>query len=244
MAGLFDNLLNLVFPTHCRTCGKESEEIICAHCRSSLRPIEPPICRICGIPLVAGMGEVCKGCEFEQPPFLLCRSAFYYENALREAIKSFKFDDRIELAPYLFNAAGDYFRRNEFLFSADCLVPVPSNPVFFRNRKYDPSLILSKWISKSLDLPINECLERTREVLPQYELDYESRWENVREAFTVRQDSEINGKSILLVDDIITSGATVFDCSRALVGAGASKIFVFTLTRSKWKRKDTYEKGS
>ncbi len=240
MVGLLENFMEMVFPTHCHLCSRESEELICKWCRASFRPVEPPLCKYCGTPVEGVNRDVCEGCRFEHPPYDLCRSVFYYDGAFRESIKLLKFKKQINIAPHIIDPTVEYFRQNEFLFPVDVIVPVPSNPGSKKYRDYNPSAIFGRFISRESGVPVIESLQFKRTPEPQHELDYSRRWKNIQNAFQVNSDfkKQMAGKKILLVDDIITTGATVTECSKTLLNSGAKKVFVFSMSRSALKGKE------
>lgn len=240
MVGLLENFLEMVFPTHCRLCSRESEELICKWCRASFRPVEPPLCKYCGTPVDDINREICEGCRFETPPFEICRAAFYYDGAFRESMKLLKFKKQINIAPLIIDPSVEYFRQNEFLFPVDAIVPVPSNPGSRKFRDYNPSAIFGRFISRESGVPVVEALKFKRVAEPQYELDFSERWKNVQDAFQVISElkKDTAGKKILLVDDIITTGATVTECTKALLDSGAKKVYVLGMSRSALRGKE------
>lgn len=235
MPGLWEDLLQLIFPINCRVCGDVAPEYVCSRCIRDFSPIEPPLCRACGIPLPSSDGEekiFCPDCEFERPPFEICRSVYHYGGKLQEALKILKFQYRKEMAESLFAPAAAYFHYNRHIYPVDCIVPAPSNSEFLEKRKFNPSLIFSGMIRHDIGLPIFDCLKPIRPVRPQYELGWKERFENLQGAFVIDDKIDMRGRKVLLTDDIITSGATVFECARTLRQAGVSEVYVLTLSRS------------
>jgi ComF family protein len=232
MVGLFENLINLVFPMHCRLCRRKSDEPVCLKCRNSFNFIEPPLCAICGFPIGKGKSGLCTQCSNEKPPFRLCRSVYYYDEKLRKSIRLLKYGGKYEIASVLFNLGCDYFMENEFLFPVDCIVPVPSNKKRIKERNINHSLVFGRMLAERTGIPLKHCLERVRDTDPQYMLDFRSRRDNVRGAFITADENEIKDRNILLADDIITTGATAEECCKALLDGGAASVYVFTLARS------------
>lgn len=232
VVGLFDNLLELIFPVHCRLCDSESGQPVCRKCLNEFNPIFLPLCRICGSPLNDSKQELCRDCNFNKPRYILCRSPFYYNGRLKEALTLLKFKNKIDLYPAIFKGACEYFRENEFLFPAKYIIPVPSHRQSYTKVNNSASQLFASAISQISEIPVLECLSHTRKIKPQHKLNSKQRWENVKEAFIVKRANEIKGRTILLVDDIITTGATVSECSKALFEAGAGKIYVFTFSRT------------
>jgi len=133
----------------------------------------------------------------------------------------------------------DYIKSNHFPFPAEpeevsslMIMAVPLHPKRLREREFNQSILLAREISKALKLPlILNNLQRIRWTRPQIELKGKERLMNVKGAFTLRDPKEVKGKSILLIDDVYTTGATVQECSKVLKKAGAEKIYVLTLAR-------------
>jgi ComF family protein len=115
----------------------------------------------------------------------------------------------------------------------DLIVPVPLHPKRLRWRGFNQSVLLAREVSRAYDLPMNPfILVREKETSPQTQLSEEERRKNVRRAFSVRSAESLDGKAVLLVDDVYTSGATVNECSRILVQSGAREVYVLTLART------------
>lgn len=232
MVGLFENFMNLVFPVYCRLCKSKSEEPVCLKCRNSFNYIEPPMCAICGMPIDNSHATVCRSCEYKKPPYKICRSVYHYDGNLRKSIKLMKYSGKYEIASIIFKLGCSHFMENEFLFPADCIVPVPSNRQRLKERSINHSLVFARMLSEWSNIPLCNCLERTRDTEPQYTLDYKLRRENVKGAFRTIQDKDIKSRNVLLADDIITTGATAEECCKALLEGGAASVSVFTLARS------------
>ena len=234
MVGLFENLIEMVFPTHCRICSEESGELICKKCMASFAPVDPPLCKFCGNISEEDDRDVCERCMHELPPYKLCRSVFIYKGALRECIRLIKFKNLIKLAPSIIDPVSLYFQRNEFIYPVDFIIPVPSNPKLRKTRKFNPASLFAEFLSKSSGIPVVEALRFSGTPEPQYKLDYYSRWENIKGAFEVKNEckGKIKNKSLLLLDDIVTSGATITECSKALLDGGAKEVYVLTVSRT------------
>jgi len=157
----------------------------------------------------------------------------YYEGALREAIHLFKYGKRQELGRHLGDLMFDHFPEEWDPSGIDLLLPIPLHPRRCRERGFNQSLLLAKFLARPLQLRVDaRALLRSRSTLPQSDLPLGKKFENLKGAFEVRKPEEVEGKNIVLVDDIYTSGATAQEASKALLKAGAEKVFVYTLARS------------
>ena len=157
----------------------------------------------------------------------------YYEGTLREAIHLFKFGKRQEMGRHLGRLMVDRFPSEWDPSALDLLFPVPLHPRRLRERGFNQSLILAQILANSLGIKMEaRQLVRSRPTLPQSDLPLGKKFENLKGAFEVRRPEKMEGKNILLVDDICTSGATAQEASKTLIKAGAVKVFVYTLARS------------
>ncbi len=229
-------LLDLFLPPACALCGKTlasaAEPQLCPTCLSDIPPLGPASCRRCALPYPAenGSDHLCQSCLLQPPPFARVVTAGIYDRALRQAIHRFKFDGAIgldrPLAHLLARVLGEA-PENAF----DLLVPVPLHPARLRHRTYNQSLLLGRELSRLTGLPLrSELLRRLRPTPPQQGLDAEERRRNLRGAFAAPKP--LHGQRILLLDDVLTTGATARECSSVLLDAGASEVSVAVLARA------------
>jgi ComF family protein len=152
-----------------------------------------------------------------------------YQGVMAEAIQRFKYHGEIQLADSL----GWLWKKISLEdLSFEVIIPVPLYPSRLRERGFNQSLVLGRILGRFLHKPVViKGLRRTRNTVPQVELDHAQREKNVRGAFEVGDSQEIKGKSVLLVDDVFTTGATVNECTKVLKKAGAGQVYVLTLAR-------------
>ena len=173
------------------------------------------------------------------PYFLRARAWACYpreedkEHPLREVVQRFKYGRKVSLGKPLGRLmardCSDFFLE----YPWDTIVPVPLHPRRLRWRGFNQAVILAREVSRLWQLPMDPfILFRSRETLPQTQLPEEERRKNVRRAFSLNPAKSVEGKTLLLVDDVYTSGATVNECSRTLMRAGAKEVHVFTLART------------
>jgi ComF family protein len=175
---------------------------------------------------------LCGGCRLHAPTFDYARAAARYEDVVREALHAFKFQGRRALAAPL----GDLVREAvEGLLPAglpDLLVPVPLHPRRERERGFNQASLLAHWLGRPWRRPVREdVLVRSVATSSQTELDAPARRANVRNAFRVRRAEPIAGRHVVLVDDILTTGATLSECARCLRAGGAATVGVLTVAR-------------
>jgi ComF family protein len=238
-------LLDWLYPPRCRYC-KESivgqdEECFCPNCRRKIRLVSHPLCATCGRPFLDSSGDdhLCGACLIRDPYFALARAWACYpreesdEHPLREVVQRFKYGRKVSLGKPL----GRWMARGCFAFfqgwPLDVVIPVPLHPKRLRWRGFNQSVILAREVGRLWGFPMDPwMLLRSRETPPQTELSEEERRRNVRRAFSLNPAKSVRGKNVLLVDDVYTSGATVNECSRTLVRAGAKEVRVLTLART------------
>ena len=230
--GLF--LLNLVCPPTCPICGVEVDEAhcLCPACYGQMKFLTPPCCQICGRPFeYAGLGDiVCGACMKKKPYYTMARSILAYDDFSKQLILAFKHGDRTELAPILckFLSLSD----PAIFENVDMIIPVPLHWSRRFKRMYNQSGILGVKLGKVKKIPC--CLNVLKRVRPTESQGHKHRKErerNVRKAFVVASPKSVRDKTILLIDDVMTTGATLNECAKVLKQAGAKEIKVITLYR-------------
>ena len=231
--------LDLIFPRSCHHCDcalqGESNPCFCCDCWSTIALLEDPRCPSCGKPFVSKValsyspGHRCGDCRDRPPRFDRSVAVCSYEGVLAKAIQLFKYQGKTNLAGPL----GDLLVRElERLSGADCLIPVPLHPKRLREREYNQALLLCDSVKRQTGLEvIPDTLERIRETQPQTGLPIKDRRRNVRGAFIVKRTQHIEDRCVMLIDDVLTTGATVNECARILKRAGAKAVYVLALAR-------------
>jgi ComF family protein len=207
---------------------------LCAPCWSKLAFITPPYCERLGIPFVydPGPGILSMEAIADPPAYQRARAAVRFDETARTLVHAFKYGDRIDLAPTMARWMAQAGR--ELLAEADALVPVPLHWRRFWARRFNQAAELAKAISAISNVPVShDVLKRVRATAQQVGLDQNERAVNVEGAFRVpaEQRPEVRGRRLVLVDDVLTSGATVDTCARALLRAGAVNVDVVVFAR-------------
>lgn len=225
--GLFD----LLYPPRCAVCGLFGFRGLCAACRSAASALTGNRCSRCAIHLEKPL--FCPECARIAPvPFVKAVVAGVYEGPLKAAIWRLKFNGRQTAAAPLGEALADRLRAARCK-EPDLVVPVPLHPARLCERGFNQSEVVARALCHALGWkPPVPALVRTRKTRSQTTLGLEDRAENVRGAFRASPRYDILGKSVLLLDDILTSMATACECCRALQQAGASEILVAALART------------
>ncbi len=232
--------LDLMLPPTCLGCGTAMGEShgLCVACWSTIVFLGPPACARCGLPFAydAGDGALCAVCIGSDSAIDRLRAVFAYDDKSRGLILSFKHGDRLQGA----RAFGRWLARagRPLIEPETIVVPVPLHWTRLFSRRYNQSALLSQALVREFrmvhGLAIEiapELLDRRRRTRPQGRLGRMSRQENIRGAFKVADPAKVRGKRILLVDDVLTTGATVEECARVLKRAGAAHVDVLTLAR-------------
>lgn len=227
-------LLDIAFPPVCPSCHASVDALhnFCADCFGKLRLIADPQCGCCGIPFALPLEGHCPECLAEPPPFRRARAVMVYDAISAPLVSALKFRDQwAGLSRYvaMMRAAG------ASLLAEDALVvPVPLNWRRLWWRKYNQAALLAYGVAAGALPVLPDALLRTRRTRPQMRLSRAERRSNVKGAFTVnpRLQAQLAGRRILLVDDVVTTGATVAACAEALLKAGAAQVDVLALART------------
>ncbi len=217
----------MVYPPRCGGCGKFGVRW-CDECASSVRVLSGPVCQVCGLPL--DPNQLCPDCsKFGKREFQL-RSWAAYEGPLREAIHRIKYKQDIGLAE---NFVQYMLKGIDSLgWRFDMVIPVPLNQKRRKERGYNQSALLAWPIAAKLRCKYRpNDLMRNRNTITQTRLDADARRMNVKGAFEAKSKC-IQGKSILLVDDLATTCSTIEACTEALLRAGADRVYAYTLART------------
>ncbi len=233
---LGDGLLDLVFPgnIYCICCGKPIDESafysLCPSCVRILSWANRDNCEKCGKPLnLHSTGGQCEDCRNEERPFEKGFTCVRYGHTERELVHELKYKEK----PYLAAPFGQlmYERLAVECIDEDLIVPVPMSREKEKQRGYNQAALLAKAISKKQGKPCHpHLLKRIKDTTPMSRLSASERRENVQDVFALKKGNEsmVSGKSVLLVDDVFTTGSTAAGCTEVLLDAGASCVYVMT----------------
>lgn len=227
--------VNLVYPLACAGCGRELDALnktsVCGSCLGSIRRIPEPRCVKCGRP-VDRTGLKCRECKKTRFRFKRAFSACVYDGAVKELIHQFKYAPRPSLAGLLSGLMIDFLNENRGCMDGiDVLTFVPLERRRLISRGFNQSQALAIKISEEFCLPLADTLEKTAVTRNQNELSREERLDNLKGAFRAKERIGVGGLKILLIDDVMTTGATLDECSKALLEKGALEVRCFTLAR-------------
>jgi len=228
-AKLSDAILNILFPQACILCNAPVLERdygpLCPLCWGQIKRLEPPFCPQCGIPEspAENIGGLCSACRLQEYAFDFARSAFIFNDPLRDVIHHLKYADRVSFARPLGRELRQCMDREGFQGSV--VVPVPLHRRRQRQRGFNQAELLAKMLGRKLDPRI---LRRRKNTPSQTGLSRSQRTLNLSGAFEVR---EAVPESIVVVDDVFTTGSTLHEISKVLKRAGAKRVEVLTVAR-------------
>ena len=227
--------LDWLYPPYCGGCGQKGMRW-CLDCQQKIHVIRPPVCPKCGDSQTPA--RLCFSCKTTQPCYDNLRSWAYFDGPVRNAIHRLKYKRDVALGDVLSNHLVSLLK--ELCWPVDLVIPVPLGVARLNERGYNQSALLARPIALEMRLDYQpKALERIRETRSQVDLNAAERRDNVAGAFRASH-AAVNGRQILVVDDVTTSGATLDACSAALKEAGARRVYGITLTRALYKGKRSF----
>lgn len=246
-----NSLSSVLFAAPCRVCEepllKLSRIPICEKCLASLQRIEEPMCQVCGRPIVspvvAATGLVlCRLCRAEFFTFKRARSYAVYSDVAVSAIQLLKYEEVTPLGEFFGKKLAEMALRDPEGFAADVVVPVPLHADRWRERGYNQAELIARPVARRLRLVLGSyLLVRKLPRPPKLLLTRAERWKSVRGAYAIREGVRVDNQRVLLVDDVMTTGATLEACARALKKAGAAEVVALTVARvvPRWQQPES-----
>jgi ComF family protein len=226
-SALKDLVLEFLFPRRCSLCGQEARGVLCQGCQGALKPYEGAACRYCALPLESPWASACGPCLRRPPSFQRALSFGLYEGALKEAVHLMKFASRRQLAAPL----AERLLMLGLPQGLDAVLPVPMTKRGLLKRGFNQSALLAREVARRLGLALLlGALRKRRHTPRQTTLPRQERLRNLRGAFEA--SGVVKGKRLLLVDDVMTTGATLEECARALRRAQAKEVYALVLARA------------
>lgn len=231
--------IDLVLPNHCLACGIPQSESapVCESCRDRFTFIQPPRCEKCG----QAVGEYstyerrCADCQRHPLAFQQATAPLLHASVVRDLMLQLKFA-RVSIVADLFaDLLADHLAEMPWMSDIDLFQPVPMHWWRRLRRGYDQAERLAAGTARLFGVPVGRALQKVRNTRPQSRLSRSSRLENLRGAFRVPRPEEVEGKTILLIDDVMTTGTTCSECARILEEAGAVRVFALTVARAGWR---------
>ncbi|MFC1862862.1 ComF family protein [Thermodesulfobacteriota bacterium] len=238
---IFSGLVDIIYPVRCHACQKFLEEneqgglAICSDCLKSFVRITSPFCSVCRTPFISRTGENhhCENCLRKRPQYEALGAPFLYEGVLMGIIHQFKYSGKSHYADSLGHLLASFAR--QWLIDPEhyLMMPVPLHPKKLRQRGFNQSLLLARIVSSIFNAELDFLsLKRIKYSIAQTGLSKKERIKNVRKAFEYTGDIDIKDRTIVLVDDVATTGSTLNECARILKKSGCKKVFGLVLART------------
>ena len=229
--------IDLLLPPACLLCGNLlatslDGQSFCVDCLVAMPPLSPAHCCCCAQPFPsATSNHLCGTCLQRPPSFSMVHAAGMYQDSVKEAVHQLKYRNQLTLAKPLGQLLGKVISAADNNFVPDQIIPVPLHPDRLRELGYNQALEVARPIARQLGIPIDTTLlQRNRKTQQQQGLSAIERKSNLRNAFTLA--SKASAFKILLIDDVMTTGETVRECSRALLAGGVAEVQVAVVDRS------------
>lgn len=224
-------LLNALFPPRCAACGEfvPPSHPLCGDCEGAWPSLSEPGCSVCALPFAAGPSHVCGDCLERAPAFECLHASGVYEGLLLDLVVRLKYRGEERLAAFL----GERMAASVVGKTPDLILPVPLHVARLRERGFNQAVLLARRIGKRLGVATDaRLLRKTRPTPPQATLKIDERRKNLKGAFRLEDPSQVSGWSVLLVDDVATTGATLHEAARVLKQAGAARVEALVAARA------------
>lgn len=235
---ILQGIATLVYPPSCLFCRRPLDgrfpvkEILCPACRQNLNLNKPPFCVRCSRYLGPGNSRnICRQCRLRRPEFDFAWSACLYEDPLKDLIHQFKYSQKTAVRHLFTELMTDFILTYRLdIEQFDRIAAVPLYAARLRERGYNQAQFLAEGVSQKFQIPLlRNSLVRARHTRPQTLLEPKERWTNIRGAFTIKRPDEVRRKNILIIDDLLTTGATASEAAHTLKNAGAGTVGILTL---------------
>ena len=232
-SGTMTDLLRIFLPLECPVCGGEpfdgSPNMLCAQCFQELQFLRPPFCPLCGGEL-HGFLDVCESCLVNgKRPWKGAVSAFRMDGLIKELLHRCKYQKQADIGVVVGKLC--LMAIADRMPQVDCIVPVPLHWTRYLTRGFNQTEIYAKVLSEGTGIPLCHALRRQKYTKQQAKLDRNERNSNLSGAFSVFDSTILKKRAILLVDDVMTTGATLSAAARTIKKAGAAEVYVFTVAR-------------
>jgi len=242
---LFNTIIEIIYPPRCPICERflgnnrvkkiQKDLLICQDCFDDFKEITSPLCPICSKPFESEVEEdhLCEDCLRKRPLYDAMGVPYLYEGGLMMGIHQFKYGGKTHLAGSLGPLLASFAKRWLHKMDGCLMMPVPLHPKRLRERGFNQSLLLARHVAPILGTELDFLtLRRVRDTLPQTGLNRDERRKNVRRAFELKEKKVVKGRSIILVDDVATTGSTLSECARVLKRSGSHRVLCLVLART------------
>lgn len=224
------NLFKLLYPHRCPFCETVTCDDICTTCRKAIEEIHEPRCKKCGKPLDDDQKEYCYDCGRHQKAFEEGRSIWLHRKPVSDALYRFKYQNKRCYASFFAETLWEKYEKDIRRWNPDVIIPVPIHKKRRRRRGYNQAELIAYELGRCSNIPVDAgFVRRIVDTKPQKELGALERMENLRQAFMVCENVK-NYKTVLLLDDIYTTGATIHTISRKMHRKGVEKVYFLTIS--------------
>lgn len=240
MNSFLESFLELIYPEKniCCICNLYDESIgdkyICTNCYNKIKKIIPPYCIKCCKPIDFNSDiNICPECIRNHKFFETSKSPFLYDGLIKDSIYNFKYHNKPYLYKFLGMSLVQYMQSIDYI-DFDFIIPVPLHPVKMKKRGYNQSELIAKYISNKLNIPYINGLKRIKNTDKQSSQTKQNRNKNLKNAFMITHTKgidKIKKSSVLIVDDIYTTGSTANECAKTLLNFSVDKVFIITIAR-------------
>jgi len=235
---ILESIVSLVYPSICVVCkrsnyNKENEGCICNECYLSIKRHTPPFCLKCGRGLTENksiQNGICPTCSNRQYYFQRAWSVCSYEGIIKELIHRFKYNQKTQYEIVFKNLFKEFLDVFNILRDIDLIIPIPLHPTRLREREYNQSQIIASIVGEIIQKPVVlDILVRLRNTKSQIDLDEKTRIKNIGGCFAVKNSAQLESKSVLLIDDVLTTGTTLSEAARVIKEFNPRRICALTL---------------
>ena len=222
---VFQRVLSVLLPQECLLCGARSgDALLCAACAGTLPPLPAPGCPVCALPTAGG--TICGACLKSPPAFDATVAVWRYAFPLDKLVQALKFEHRLALAGFFATTMLEAPRP-----VGDLLLPLPLSPARLKERGFNQAVEIARPLAHALGIELNlDACQRTLETAPQTSLPWKERRRNVKHAFECQTD--LTGKAVIVIDDVMTTGATLDEFARTLKRHGAARVSNWVVARA------------
>lgn len=233
---MLNRLLNLLYPRRCPICDDiviPKGNLVCDSCKDILTPLREPLCYKCGRQILSSDREYCDTCLNYNFSFDKAFSLWPYNHTVKSSLSNFKYKGRREYANYYGSKLCEHYSSLIKSLNIDVIIPVPVHRERLKDRGYNQAMLIASDLSKRLSIPLaGDYLIRSKNTVAQKNLDPIERRKNLREAFSINKPSTYYSsyiRSVLLIDDIYTTGSTANACAAVLKESGAKNVYVLCM---------------
>ena len=225
---LFWKSMDWLYPPRCCNCDRRGF-VLCDECFNAIEKMSKTVCNKCGYP-IRHQNTLCEECSLERPFYTQMRSWANYSGPLKTAIHSLKYKRNLALGCILAKPLVNMVKKYEW--QIDLVVPIPLSPSRLRSRGYNQAALISRYLASSLNIPhSSNAVRRIRNTTTQTVMDVNKRFTNLLDAFYANP-ATLKKRNVLIIDDVITTGATMKNCTNALLKAGAANIYCLSVARA------------